>query len=209
VAAYIAAKFSAHLARLARPGYRLGLRDFYSGNFSLRRETLAEVGLFDEGFKSYGNEDLELAYRLAAAGVALSFAPEALAHQHYEKDFPALARDTLAKGRTAVLLARKQPAAAPGLKLGEWLELPPGQRRLRRGLLAAGSRWGGIPRVVVRLVTLLERCRAPRLAFVYARALDYFFWLGAAEELGGSAALPAGLERLLRAADENNRLLYR
>ena len=45
---FIGAKFNQHLEKLAQPGYTLNLRDFYSGNFSIRRTVLMEVGLFDD-----------------------------------------------------------------------------------------------------------------------------------------------------------------
>ena len=37
------------------------------------------------------------------------FSPDALAHQHYEKEFPAVARDAMARGHTAEHFARKHP----------------------------------------------------------------------------------------------------
>ena len=55
---------------------------------------MAEVhGTFDERFTAYGNEDLELAYRLERSGVRLTFAEEAIAWQHYEKTLEQLVRD--------------------------------------------------------------------------------------------------------------------
>ena len=71
VAAYIGNKFNQHLVKLSQPGYRLMLRDFYSGNFSIQREVLLMVGGFDETFRIYGNEDLELSVRLTRAAVNL------------------------------------------------------------------------------------------------------------------------------------------
>src|SRR5579864_5045934 len=117
VAAYIAAKFNRLLEKLARPDHALVLRDFYSGNFSIRRDLLLKVGLFDEAFKTYGNEDLDLSLRLARAGIRLRYRADALARQSYAKTFPELARDTIAKGNTAVLLVGKHPEAFHELKL--------------------------------------------------------------------------------------------
>ena len=61
------------------PGHAYVPRDFYSGNVSLRSEVLRSVGGFDESFTAYGNEDVELWVRLAAAGVSFRFDPQALA----------------------------------------------------------------------------------------------------------------------------------
>ena len=42
-----------------------------NGNSSVRRELFYKVGRYDELFRHYGGEDLELGYRLARAGVKL------------------------------------------------------------------------------------------------------------------------------------------
>ncbi len=179
VAAYIAAKFNQHLNNLAQPNHRLTLRDFYSGHFSVRRDVLLEVGLFDEVFRIYGNEDLELSLRLRACGVMLIYAPEALAYQHYSKDFTALARDTIAKGQTAVLLAAKQPEALPDLQLSAFDQGSWRWRLARDILLMLSRRWSSTPEKVAAIVSWLERRRVKQLHLCYRFALDYMYWLGA------------------------------
>ncbi|HKU63106.1 MAG TPA: glycosyltransferase [Gemmatimonadales bacterium] len=177
-AGYIAARFARHLAKLATPGHQFGARDFYSGNFSIGRAELIAAGMFDEGFVEYGNEDLELARRLVRRGVRLVFSPEAIAHQHYDKDFGGLARDTMAKGRTAVLFARRHPEVLPDLKLSTFGQ---GSRRerLARGLiLRLGRVWSGTPDALIALVTWVERRRPARLHRLYSTALDCCYWLG-------------------------------
>jgi GT2 family glycosyltransferase len=195
---YIGGKFNGHLENLRRPGYTLRLTDFYSGNFSIRREVLQQAGGFDEDFRAYGNEDLELSLRLRAAGVTLVYEPAALAVQHNDKDFRALARDSLAEGRTAVQLARKHPEAFAQLKLGTFGEGPRSLRLLRAALLAGSRRWPTLPDALVRLERTLARAGLEGEPF-YRLALGYFYWLGARAELaeqGGRAT--AGLERLAR-----------
>src|SRR5215831_4701220 len=96
VVQYVGRKFNSHIEALAQPRYQFKLRDFYSGNFSIDREVILEVGGFDESFRIYGNEDLELSVRLSKAGVQLVFSSQAQALQHYTKDFAALARDNVA-----------------------------------------------------------------------------------------------------------------
>lgn len=182
-ARYIGQRFNGHLENLARPDHQLRLRDFYTGNFSIRRATLLRVGLFDEAFTQYGNEDLELSVRLRRAGVRLVYAPEALAYQTYTKDFGALARDTVAKGRTAVLLANKHPETLADLKLVTYHQGFPRWRPARAALLAASHRWPRTPHAVVRAVQALERVAPQRvLNVVYFLTLDYFYWLGALGE---------------------------
>jgi GT2 family glycosyltransferase len=183
VVRYIGTKFNSHLAKLGQPGYRMRLRDFYTGNCSMRRSALSRVGLFDEAFTIYGNEDLELSVRLARAGVRIVYAPDAIAYQRYTKNFAALASDTIAKGNTAVLLASKHPATFGELKLSVYETELPRWRYARTLLLALSDRWTRAPKVIIRLVELLEKAHVPRLDLVYVLALDYLYWLGARSAL--------------------------
>ena len=175
---YVASRFNGHLRNLAAPGYQFALRDFYSGNFSALRETLARVGGFDESFTAYGNEDLDLSVRLRGAGVRLVFSPEAIAHQHYEKDFPALARDEMEKGRTAVQLATKHPAWRGELKLSQRDRGPILRRAGRDAFLAISNAWPAATKHVVRGIAKLGERNAPGLRHVYPVMLDYLYWLG-------------------------------
>ena len=199
-AVYVGRKFNRHLAKLAQQ-QRFGLRDFYSGNFSVRRDLLLAVGGFDEDFQVYGNEDLELSLRLAEYGVRLVFDPGATARQHYAKDFTALARDTMAKGRTAVLLATKRPDTIPQLALSGYGRYGPAWRAVRGALLACTRRWPGTLGVASRAIGWLEARRPPRLDACYGLALDYFYWAGALSALRENAAAgrrPASLAELRR-----------
>ncbi len=180
---FIRARFERHSMKLAQPNYRIGFRDFYSGNFSTRRDVLTEVGLFDTAFRTYGNEDGELALRLLRAGVELVYSMEAAVTQHYEKEFEALARDSAAKGRTAVLCLQKHPETIGSLRQrlfqhGSWK-----WRLLRRMLLTVTVAIQSTPAMVVRFIRWQERRRAPDLHHYYTLALDYFFWTGAGPEL--------------------------
>jgi GT2 family glycosyltransferase len=198
VTRFVASRFNGHLQNLAAPRYEFGLRDFYSGNFSVAREAMERIGGFDESFTAYGNEDLDLSLRLRAVGVRLVFSPEALAFQHYEKDFAALARDNLEKGRTAAQLARKHPASLQDLKLSQFDRGPLVPRMVRNAMLAVSERWPGAREPIVRGVSWLTDRRVPWLRHVYPVVLDYLYWLGArsaqrergpADEPGRTAAL--------------------
>jgi len=52
---------------------RLSWLYFLTGNASVPREILMQVGLFDEEFTGYGHEDLELGYRLWCHGVPIHY----------------------------------------------------------------------------------------------------------------------------------------
>jgi glycosyltransferase involved in cell wall biosynthesis len=175
---YIANKFNAHMARLAMPGYRLKLRDVYSGNFSIRRELLWDAGAFDEQFRVYGNEDLELACRLTQMGVRFVFNARARAFQHYNKNFPQLARDHFSKGKTSLQLVMKHPETLPQLKLSGNERESMQWRLLRRELLNASWLWRGTPQVLIRVVQMMEQRRVRQIQTIYRFVLDYFYWLG-------------------------------
>jgi len=178
VVLFVAEKFNRHLEVLAQPGHKIGIRDFYTGNFSIPRELLFEAGLFDEGFTLYGNEDGELAIRLRATGVQLVYSPEALARQHYEKDFAALARDKLAQGRTSVACAVKHPESIPNLRIGTYMRGSRKWRLLRSALLAASRPLRFLPNWIVDYIKWLEKRGSHSLPSRYYQALDYFYWLG-------------------------------
>jgi GT2 family glycosyltransferase len=187
--------------RFTQRGYALRFRDVYTGNCSVPRDVLREVGGFDTTFTLYGHEDYELALRLAKAGVELAYSPRALAYQRYEKDFPAMARDCIARGHTAVLFARKHPDAAAGLRLASYDEGSRKWRLLRSLLLWLSAVRSDVPDGVIHFMTRLERRRPRRLDKYYALAIDYFFWLGVRAARAGrepavrpSSIVPVGMQ---------------
>jgi hypothetical protein len=204
VVEYIGVKFNNHLKNLAQPCFRFKLRDFYSGNFSIQQELLLEVGVFDESFKIYGNEDLELSLRLSKAGVQLVYNPEALAYQHYTKDFAALARDTIAEGQTAVLLASKHPETYCDLKLSTYHQGSFKWFMVRKALINLSKVWVGIADWVVLYVSWTEKNRSPWFRYYCYLALDYFYWLGAWSALRENRKAGRGLTSLTRSTRESH-----
>jgi len=65
--------------------WRPGPNNLYSGNFSVRRKYLIEVGGFDENFKR--QEDVELGFRLATLGLGFRFEPGADGYHRPERTF--------------------------------------------------------------------------------------------------------------------------
>jgi GT2 family glycosyltransferase len=177
-ARYVKEKFDLHLSRLSDPAHLTLPRSFFTGNASLRTEVLREVGGFDDSFGIYGNEDVELALRLRKAGVELGFDPDALAYQTYDKGLGGLQRDTIAKGRTTVQLARRHPEVFADLRLASpdegsrpWLA----GRAVLLGLTRRLPRTSG---AVFALCSALERLGAWRFPLFYRPVLDYAFWAG-------------------------------
>jgi glycosyltransferase involved in cell wall biosynthesis len=185
-ARYVKDKFDLHLSRLSDPEHLARPRSFYSGNASLRTEVMEGVGGFDENFGIYGNEDVELALRLRAAGVELAYDPLALAHQEYGKGMIGLQRDTLAKGRTTVLLARAHPAVFGDLRLASPDESSRPWLAARAVLLWATRHLPAISSGVFTLAAGLEQLGLWRSPLFYRAALDYAFWAGVDGALGES-----------------------
>jgi glycosyltransferase involved in cell wall biosynthesis len=95
---------------------------FWTSNVSVKKSDLLKAGLFDEDFKEYGWEDLELGLRLKQLGLATRYNPKAIGY-HYKKklketDIPSLLKQAEAKGRTAVLFVKKQPVWRAKLSTG-------------------------------------------------------------------------------------------
>jgi glycosyltransferase involved in cell wall biosynthesis len=178
-ARHVKERFDLHLRRLEEGhGHLERPRSFYTGNASLRAEVMREVGGFDESFGIYGNEDVELALRLRAAGVELVYDPEALAHQRYDKDFAGLQRDTLAKGRTTVQLARRHPQVFGDLRLAAPDEASRPWLAARSLLLALTRRLPATSTAVFAVAARLEQVGGWRSALFYRASLDYAFWAG-------------------------------
>ena len=179
--AYVGDKFNRHLERLARCGGPTTARDFYGGNLSIRRDVLLQVSGFDERFTQYGNEDVELSLRLASASVPIVFEPSAIATQRYDKTFAAHAADTVAKGHTAVQLARLHPEVRSQLKLGEWRTQPLVRRAVVGALLAATRVVPFVRGAVVRGMSVLGEHRRALALRLYPPVLDYLYWCGVRE----------------------------
>jgi len=103
--------------RLA-PGEPVPFKCFVTGNSSMRRDLLLEVGLFDEDFTAYGGEDLELGYRLHRQGVAFRYLPEAMSWHHHLRSLDQHCQLMHTYGRHSLpLLATKHPELAGLLRL--------------------------------------------------------------------------------------------
>lgn len=142
---------------------------FATGNVSVRKEHLIAAGLFDEEFKEYGWEDLELGRRLRRLGLEAVPVPEAKGW-HYKASLrlvqlPALIERERQRARTAVIYYRKHPETkvrysielVPFIfrldrlfSLGRWPERPGTQRLLER--LEQKGRHKTL-RFLVRLIT--------------------------------------------------------
>ncbi|MCL6554512.1 MAG: glycosyltransferase, partial [Firmicutes bacterium] len=91
-------------------------------NFSIDAEAFWRAGGFDEGFRGYGWEDIELAFRLVKHGVVLRYEPTAMGW-HYHIQTLAEAREKLRQaGEGAVYFWEKH---GRDWRLGLFLEILP------------------------------------------------------------------------------------
>lgn len=86
---------------------------FATGNVSVRKSYLVKVGPFNENFKEYGWEDLEMGERLKELDLKVRTNKKALGY-HYQKklylaDLPKICAKEEARGRTAVIFYKKHP----------------------------------------------------------------------------------------------------
>ena len=91
------------------PGKKLKWTYFLTGNLSIRKKTIIEAGLFDENFKGYGWEDIELGYRLRQMKVPLHYLPSAANHHHHVVSREGMLERKFETGRSAALFYKKHP----------------------------------------------------------------------------------------------------
>jgi GT2 family glycosyltransferase len=86
--------------------YSASARQFYTGNASLSRAGLMEVGGFDDRFRRA--EDLELAGRLEAAGFHFSFNPRATVLHYADRSFESWLRNAYDYGIVDAVMMEEQ-----------------------------------------------------------------------------------------------------
>jgi len=155
---------------------------FYSCNVSLPRSAFACVGLFDEGFRSYGFEDTEFGYRLVRSEVRIVFNPQAEGLHDFQRTFVQFAENRFQAGESFHRLLEKFP------ELSSWSaqQGSPHRRWIARslGFLAFPL----VPFFNSRPPVLL-RFLLPVLGRACACHLQYRFWRGfaAASRATGAA----------------------
>jgi len=157
---------------------------------SVRRNVFSDVGEFDEGFTkdgAYGNEDLDLGIRLAAAGLRIVFAPDAISRQAYvvtPRQSVAQSRDG---GRADATFARKHPDRAAALWAGRrasgWRF-----RLLWRPIVTIPGLGGALAVLVGQpILRAAERHPERRMMHTFKLARDIAYWRGVRQ--GGGMAL--------------------
>jgi GT2 family glycosyltransferase/peptidoglycan/xylan/chitin deacetylase (PgdA/CDA1 family) len=163
-----AAAWNERYAELA--GRRLDWTECYGGNFSAPREALREVGGFATDLPAI--EDIELGYRLAAAGCIPRYLPEAGGVHEDEKPRAKLIADVERYGAFCAEFAERRPDVRPKL-LGWFLDPSPRDVTLRRALLALRVP----PSLLASLGTAIPSSGRKQVWFGFLSR--YVFWRGA------------------------------
>ena len=164
-------------------------RQFYTGNTSLRRELILNVGGFDENFRRA--EDVELAYRLNALGVEYVFNQQAIGYHYAQRSFKSWLEIPYAYGRNDVIFATSRGQ--------EWL-LPKaveefGERNiLIRTLVRSCINRPRLSRtaanVLERMAGLSEKLHIePGTRMAYSGLFGLRYYQGMADELGDARFL--------------------
>src|SRR3989339_441676 len=101
-----------------KPLQKISWSYFLTGSLSIRKELIIKAGLFDENFKEYGWEDIELGYRLHKMGTPLFFLPSALNHHHHPVSKQDFLKLSYKMGKSAAIFYRKHPNLQIKLFLG-------------------------------------------------------------------------------------------
>ncbi|MGH7728936.1 MAG: glycosyltransferase family 2 protein [Vulcanimicrobiaceae bacterium] len=149
---------------------RLSWLYFLTGNASVRKESLERLGGFDESFTGYGHEDLELGYRLQAAGIRILYDGDAVDYHWHPVPHDEHERKMELAGRSTVRFWRKHRSFAVRARLG----MTPLSLALH-GVLAARP----------RLVARLERSAAHGPGFARTLAYQFHYVSGIKEGLRG------------------------
>lgn len=160
-------------------------RQFYTGNASLARRHLVQVGGFDTTFRRA--EDVELAYRLQQYGLRFVFNPEAIGYHYAERSFRSWMETPYLYGRNDVIFTRD--------RCQSWL-LPTVLREFhKRNLLIKVLIHGCLGRTALQrgavfwlkmLAVLGHRLGNERLTrMMYSGIFNLRYYEGVADELGG------------------------
>lgn len=137
---------------------------FYTSNLSLPRLFFQKAGGFDEDFREYGWEDIELSWRLSQMGMRLVYRPAAVAHHHHPTTMRSFLSRQRRVGHSAWTFFGKHPEMGDFLNVGR-VKAPSVVHRLKLELLT-------------RLCCWTERLSWPDLSRYYPDILSHHYNLG-------------------------------
>lgn len=169
-------------------------RQFYTGNISLRRCHLIQVGGFDPTFRRA--EDVELAYRLMALGLRFLFNPQAIGYHYAKRSYKSWIATPYAYGRNDVIFTRvKGQVWLLPMIFQEYHLRHPFTRALAHLLIdhKLFQRW--VLSFFRILITSAQYLNLPAISSLGCSAVfNLCYYQGIADELGGRNAFFAGLK---------------
>ena len=140
---------------------------FYTSNISLGRKFFLDSGGFDEDFREYGWEDVELSLRLKQQGMRLTYNRHAIAYHFHPTSLRDFSRRQRKVGYSAWTLYAKHPELARFLNIDQ-VQPYRAIDRVRLELLAA-------------LCSLTEHWEWLDLSRYYPDLMSYYYNLGLLE----------------------------
>lgn len=179
---------------MLQPGHRFTFCDLLTGNVSIESEIFARIGGFHTAMRAH--EDYEYGMRLIKAGVPFSVAPDAIGRHHDRSDPLRAFRRKREEGRSDAIMARLHPEFIRALPLAasevRWLSPRSLLLFLVFHLPIPGDAFAAVSSLALEFLEKL------RLRFHWSRlfgaVLSYWYWRGAASELGTISKLKELLE---------------
>ena len=181
-----------HAARLSS-GLPLSFTDAGTGNLSVPRTTLLELGGFDDLPR---REDWELGYRLQCAGIRVVPALGAVVTHDADLDVANSLSDRMAEGVGDFQFAAAHPEIAHLLPLWDWLSLTSRKHAVVSGLFLAPQVGERLVAAALPVLRALNRAGARRRFHRrYAQAAFGAYWTGIARAAHNEVAFLNALAR--------------
>ena len=144
--------------------------DCYGGNLSVPRDAFLKIGGFEPDL--FPSEDVELGYRLAAAGNRFVYVPDAIAREEDRETLQGFLADAHRRGVLSVTLYERHPAMLPQLGIGGAGQL--GKHWVGLRMFLTALRVPSRPLTLLGTVLGLDRLTNEWVAFLYT----YCYWRG-------------------------------
>jgi len=167
-------------------------RQFYTGNASVPRALLLQSGGFDARFKRA--EDVELAFRLWAMGARFHFEPTAEVLHYASRSFASWMRTPYQYGRYDVVMGREKGINTFELVCGEFERRHALSQRLTRACVGRPWRRAATTTLFLTAVATDRIGLEIAASFALSAIFNVEYWQGAADELGGTAAVWRAVE---------------
>jgi glycosyltransferase involved in cell wall biosynthesis len=189
-------KLEAQYQSITRGEWKATFRQFWTGNASVPRDLLQEVGGFD--VKLRRAEDVELAVRLALLGVQFRFNIAAAGVHHAERTLAAWSKMHRSYGLVEMTICKPLGVERGLNRLAHnWSVLRPVTRRLVVSCLGHPLTTAATIKTLSAAIETAGLLRMEKLAYLGCSALaNVLYWTGAAEAIGLSA-LEAVFQRTL------------